>query len=94
MHKADVTIEIPAEAEERLRDECPNLGAAVVEGFLVNLFRRRLLSRCELGRALGLDERAVDALLARHEAFEPPMTQEDAGIGYDDVGAISDPGTR
>ena len=61
-----LSVELPPDAEKRLRAESPDLPAAVREGFLVNLFRRGMLSHFELGQALGLDRFQTDALLKRH----------------------------
>jgi hypothetical protein len=69
-----LTVNLPPAAEERLRAESPDLPAAVREGFLVNLFRRGILSHAELGDALGLDGVETDALLKRHQVSEQALT--------------------
>ncbi len=59
-----LTVELPPDAEKRLRTENPDLPAAAVrEGFLVNLFRRGILTHHELGEALGLDRFETDGVL-------------------------------
>jgi hypothetical protein len=71
-----LTVHLPPETEERLRAENPDLAAAVREGFLVNLFRRGMLTRAELGHALGLDRFETGALLKRHQIFMDPSHEE------------------
>ena len=48
------------------------------EGFLVNLFHRGILTRSELGQALGLDRLQTDALLKRHTVTEQVLTHDEA----------------
>ncbi|MFO0890010.1 MAG: hypothetical protein U0790_12835 [Isosphaeraceae bacterium] len=69
-----LTVELPPETENRLLAESPNLPSAVREGFLVNLFRRGMLSHHELGRALNLDRFETDALLKRHTVTEQALS--------------------
>ena len=71
-----VTVDLPPDVETRVRAECPDLPAAVREGFLVNLFRRGILSHHELGRALGIDRFETDATLKRHQVFDDPTHEE------------------
>ena len=70
----NVSVNLPPAAEEQLRAESPDLPAAVREGFLVNLFRRGILSHAELGQALGIDRFETDALLKRHQVTEQALT--------------------
>ncbi len=65
-----LTVTLPPHAEKRLRAETPDLAAAVREGFLVNLYRRGMLTHSELGEALGLDHLQTDALLKRNTVTE------------------------
>jgi len=69
-----LTVELPPDAEKQLRTEYPNLPAAVREGFLVNLFRRGILTHYELGEALGLDRFETDGVLKRHQVTEQSLT--------------------
>jgi hypothetical protein len=73
-----LSVELPPEAEKRLRAENPDLPAAVREGFLVNLFQRGILTHSELGKALGLDPLKTDTLLQRHMVTGQAMTHEEA----------------
>ncbi len=50
----NVTLDLPADLEEKLRRETPNLDADVKEAYAVELFRRGRLSHYELSRVLGL----------------------------------------
>ncbi len=72
-----LTVELPPDAEKRLRAENPDLPAAVREGFLVNLFRRGILTHRELGEALGLDRFETDGVLKRHQVTEQSLTHEE-----------------
>jgi hypothetical protein len=77
MHIISVTVDLPGDAEQRLRAESPDFSTAVREGFVVNLFRRGILSHYELGQALGLDRFETDALLNRHRLTEQSPTHEE-----------------
>lgn len=72
-----LTVELPPDAEERIRAESPNLPAAVREGFLVNLFRRGILTHYQLAQALDLDRFETDAILKRHQVTEQSLTHEE-----------------
>lgn len=78
MHVVNLTVELPLDAEQKLRAESPDFTTAVREGFIVNLFRRGILSHFELGQALGLDRFETDALLNRHQVTEQSLTHEEA----------------
>ena len=72
-----VTFDLPADVEERLRRENPNLDADVKEAYALELFRRGKVSHCELSRMLGLDRFETDAYLKRHNVFEGSLTMAD-----------------
>jgi predicted HTH domain antitoxin len=72
-----VTLDLPAEVEERLRRETPNLDADVKEAYALELFRRGKVSHYELSRVLGLDRFETDAYLKRHNVFEGSLTMAD-----------------
>jgi predicted HTH domain antitoxin len=72
-----VTLDLPAEVEEKLRRETPNLDADVKEAYALELFRRGQLSHCELSRVLGLDRFATDAYLKQHNVVEGSLTMAD-----------------
>jgi hypothetical protein len=78
-----LTVELPLDTENRLLAESGDLPQAVREGFLVNLFRRGILSHFELGQALGLDPLQADDLLRRHTVAEQALThqQDPAALG-------------
>ncbi len=46
-----LTVELPPDAENRLLAESPDIPQAVREGFLVNLYRRGMLTHAELAKA-------------------------------------------
>lgn len=72
-----VTLNLPAEIEEKLRREHADLAAEVTEAFALELFRRGKLSHYELSRMLGLDRFQTDAFLQRHNVVEGSLTMED-----------------
>jgi len=72
-----VTLDLPADVEERLRRENPNLDADVKEAYALELFRRGKVSHYELSRMLGLDRFETDAYLKRHNVFEGSLTMAD-----------------
>lgn len=84
----NLTVNLPPDAEERLRAESPDLPAAVREGFAVNLFRRGILTHAELGRMLGLDRFETDALLKRHEVTEQTLTHEEVDADVKSLKAL------
>lgn len=65
-----VTIQLPADVEERLRADTPDLDGAAKEAFLVELYRQDKLTHYELSLALGLDRFETDALLKKHQVTE------------------------
>ena len=78
-----LSVELPPDTESRLLAESGDLPAAVREGFLVNLFRRGMLTHSELEGALGLDGLRTDALLKRHGVAKEVATDDevDADLG-------------
>ena len=61
-----VTIDLPVEVEQRLRQEGTDVDAEVKEAYLLDLFRRGKISHYELSRSLDLDRFETDAFLKRH----------------------------
>lgn len=80
MHNVSVTVDLPLDAERKLRAESPDFTTAVREGFVVNLFRRGILTHSELGQALDLDRFETDALLNRHRVTEQSPTHEEVDV--------------
>ena len=72
-----ITLNLPADVEEKLRREIPNLDTDVREAFVLELFRRGKLSHDELSQVLGLDRFETDAYLKRHKVFEGSLTMGD-----------------
>ena len=73
----NVTLDLPADVEAKLRREHPNLAAEVKEAYALELFRRGSLSHYELSRMLGLDRLETDAWLKRHQVLEGSLTMAD-----------------
>jgi len=80
-----VTVNLPAEIEERLRAESGDLSSAIRESFIINLFRRGILTHHELGQELGLDRFETDALLKRNEVTEYSLTHKDIDADVDSL---------
>ena len=72
-----VTLNLPPDVEEKLRQETPDLDNDVKEAYALELFRRGKLSHYELSRILGLDRFETDAYLKRHNVFEGSLTLGD-----------------
>ena len=73
----NVTLDLPAEVEQRLRRQSPNLDAEVKEAYALELFRQGRLTHAELSRVLGLDRFETDAYLKRHNVVEGSLTMAD-----------------
>jgi predicted HTH domain antitoxin len=61
-----VTIQLPADVEERLRAESSDLDAEAKEAMLIELYRQDKLSHFELAQTLGLDRFETDGVLKKH----------------------------
>jgi predicted HTH domain antitoxin len=72
-----LTIELPADVEQRLRTENPDIDAEVKEAMLVELYRQDKLSRYELSLALGLNRFETDAVLKKRRVTEDLPTPEE-----------------
>ena len=76
----NVTLDLTADLEEKLRRETPNLDADVKEAYALELFRRGRISHFELSQVLGLDRLETDAWLQRHKVFEGSLTMADLDV--------------
>ena len=72
-----VDLNLPPELEFRLCIESGSLEKAVREGFLLDLFRRGIVSRAMLSHVLGLDRFETYTLLKRHQIYEPGLTHDE-----------------
>jgi hypothetical protein len=70
----NVTFDLPAEVEEKLRRENANFDTDVKEAYALELFRQGKLTHCELSLVLGLDRFETDAYLKRHNVLEGSLT--------------------
>ena len=73
----NITLNLPAEVEEKLRRETANLDSDVKEAYALELFRRGKLTHYELSLVLELDRFETDAYLKRHKVFEGSLTMAD-----------------
>ena len=76
-----VTVELPAEVEQRLRAESPDLESEAKEALLVELYRQDRLTHVELSEALGLDRFECDAVLKRHSVSKDLPTADEIEEG-------------
>jgi predicted HTH domain antitoxin len=72
-----VTLNLPPDVEEKLRQGTSDLDNDVKEAYALELFRRGKLSHHELSRVLELDRFETDSFLKRHNVFEGSLTLED-----------------
>lgn len=72
-----ISIDFPADVEEKLRRHVQDLDADVKDAYVIELFRRGHLSHYELSRILGMDRFDTDAWLKRHNVFEGSLTMAD-----------------
>ena len=72
-----VTIAFPADVEQRLRAQTPDLDAELRDAVALELFRRGRLSHYEPSKVLGLDRFETDAYLKRHNIVEGSLTMQD-----------------
>ena len=72
-----VTLDLPADVEEKVRRGSANLDADVKEAYVLDLFRAGRLSHLELSRVLGLDRFETDAWLQRRCVSEGSLTMAD-----------------
>jgi predicted HTH domain antitoxin len=86
-----VTIQIPADVEQRLRAEDPDLEATAREAMLVELYRQDRLSHHELSQAMGLDRFETDGLLKRHGVTEDLPTNEEYDAALARLGVPTNP---
>ena len=70
-----VTVQLPADVEQRLRAQSADLDSEAKEAMLVELYRQDKLSHHELSRALELDRFQTDAVLNKHHVTEDLPTE-------------------
>ncbi len=85
-----VTIELPADVEDRLRAASPNLDLEAKEALLVELYRQEKVTRYELSSALGLDRFETDAVLKRHRVTEDLPSAEEVEEGLKRLRSMRD----
>jgi len=72
-----LTIQLPADVEQRLRQDTPNLDAEAKEAMLIEMYRQDKISRCELAQALGISRMETDGVLKKHNVTEDLPTAEE-----------------
>ncbi len=73
----NVTLDLPADLEERLLRESENLEVEVRTAYALELFRQGKLGHYDLSRVLGLDRFQTSGLLKQHHIYEGSLTMED-----------------
>lgn len=64
-----ISIELPDEIEQELRQRLGNLDQAAKEALLVELYRQQKLTHHQLAQALGLSRYETDGVLKRHDVY-------------------------
>jgi predicted HTH domain antitoxin len=78
-----VTVQIPADVEQRLRSQSRDLDTDAKEAMLVEFYRQRKLSHYELAEALRLTRYETDGLLKRHNVTEDSPSLDEMRIELD-----------
>jgi hypothetical protein len=86
-----VTIQLPADVEERLRAESPDLDAEAKEAMLIELYRQDKLSHYELSQALDLDRFETDGVLKMHNVIVDLPTPDEVEQGLQLLRKIAKP---
>ncbi len=86
-----VTIQLPADVEERLRADSPNLDFEAKEALLIELYRQDRLSHYELSQALGLDRFETDGVLKKHNVSVDLPTEAEIEQGLRRLREIAKP---
>lgn len=86
-----VTLQLPPEVERRLRAEYPDLGRHILEGYVVDAFRRGEMSSGQVGQLLGMRTRweAIEFLSER--GVYPGYEVDDL---TEDIKTLAELGTR
>ncbi len=71
-----ISIELPDEIEQELRQRVADLDQAAKEVLLVELYRQGKLTHHQLSRALGLSRYETDGVLKRHAVYEQTSLEE------------------
>jgi len=87
----NIAVNLPPDVEEQLRDESGGLSMAAREAFVIELFRRGILSHYDLGQSLGLDRFETDALLKRHKVTEHALTHQDVDADVKSINGLLAP---
>jgi predicted HTH domain antitoxin len=78
-----ITIEIPDDIAEQLRDKWPDLKRATLEALAVEAYRAEIISHRGVARLVGLDIWNVQGFLAKHGAYlhyDKKDLEEDAAV--------------
>jgi predicted HTH domain antitoxin len=86
-----VTIQLPADVEERLRADSPDLDAEAKEAMLIELYRQDKLSHYELSQAFGLDRFETDGVLKKHNVTVDLPTEVEIEKGLRRLREIAQP---
>ena len=83
----NISFELPPNIERQVRANGADLNREAKEVYLIDLFRRGVVSHYDLGQALELDRFETNALLNRHHVTEGLLSHEDVDA---DVRSIND----
>ena len=83
-----ISFELPPQIEQQIRSDGTDLDREAKEVYLIDLFRRGLVSHYDFGQALDLDRFETDALLNRHRVAERSLTHEDVDADVRSIDAL------
>lgn len=72
-----IQLNLPPQIEAAVKASLGDLEGAAREAVLIDLYRRELLTRSELGDALGLDRFETEKLLKDRNVFDGSVSLED-----------------
>jgi predicted HTH domain antitoxin len=80
-----MTIEIPNELEQRLREDMPSLDSEAREAVALDLFCKEKITHDELGQMLGLSRSETDTFLMFRKEYAHSLTLEDLENDYQTI---------
>lgn len=83
-----VVVDLPEEVESRIRSANSDVAAYAREVLAVQLFRDGAFTHFELGRSLGIDRFATDALLKRYRVEEHALTHADVDADVESINEL------
>lgn len=83
-----IEINLPPQIEAAVKASLGDLEGAAREAVLIDLYRRELLTRRELGDALELDRFETEKLLKDRNVFDGSVSLEDIAVDRDTIDRV------